>query len=456
MKLRLFLNYVTDMQWNAGPKRALFAILALPLFSAPALASDSIYAKNEHRHEARSDTLLLRLSDAEALFLERNVLLAAERLNVDVDRARIRQERLWQNPQVELEHQIVNRQGSGPIGFSDSDNSIVEIEQLVFDAGRRRQSVRLRAMEMARSEMQFDRFLRESKRFLREQFVALWFVNRQAGLYESQIEALERVLAGFQEQHEQGNVARMEVMRLRSLLYELTTQYHEALRERDEKQDRLALLLHLHDQTPVALLPETVGTTTTAVPVLQRDDLVQAALRARPEMLAVRQSVAISEQELRVERREALPEVGMGLVYDRLDGPAEPYVGLTMNVTVPLWNRNQGTIQAQRHRVRQEQMKAEYVEQEVMRDVDRARKRLERSMDLLERVEDRFEEDYSSMIDQLLQRYEEGALNLIEFIDFYESFREAMIRTWQIQREFLDAIGELNFSVGAEVVPMDF
>lgn len=60
------------------------------------------------------------------------------------------------------------------------------------------------------------------------------------------------------------------------------------------------------------------------------------------------------------------------------------------------------------------------------------------------------------IITQMLRRYQDGEIRLIEFIDFYDSFREAMIRSWSIQEEFLKAVEDLNMTVGIDLVPFEF
>lgn len=434
-----------------------FAACLLAALSGPAPAEVRAAGNFVETASEAADTVAVTLQQAETLFLERNLLLMAERMNMDIAEAEIRQARLWKNPEVEIEHQIINRAGSGPVGFTGSDNTVFEIEQEIFSSGTRRQTVRLREMERMAAEHRFDLVLRESKRILREQFFELAFLNRAAGLYREQIDALSRIRTGFEEQLEEGNIALAEVLRIRSLQLELTEEYHAVLRSRDEVQDRLRLFIHLDEGvTPDPVLPPEIGRETVHVPHFLQEELLQIAMRHRHDLRALTQESELSAQRLRVERTRAYPDVGIGLVYDRLDGPIDDYFGLMVNFQVPIWNRNQGHIEAQRHRIRQTELRMDRMQQQIFYDIERSLKRLERSIELLGQVDSGFEQDFSVIITQMLRRYQDGEIRLIEFIDFYDSFREAMIRSWSIQEEFLKAVEDLNMTVGIDLVPFEF
>ncbi len=402
------------------------------------------------------DTLKLSLSQCESLFLQQNLLLMAEQLNIDAAEAQIRQARLWDNPEFTVEHQIINRHADGPVGFTETDNTVFEIEQLIRTGGKRGHLVRLLELEKVQAEFRFDLLLREFKRSLRESFFSLAFLNRVAGLYQEQIDALENILLSFEEQHERGNVSRIEVMRMRNLLLELEQEYSEVLYERQSAQNTLQILLQTEDMIPLPVLPENVGSATMTAEGLDLNNLYAFALTSRSDLMAMQASQDAAQQLLRLERSNALPDVEVGLVYDRLDGPVDNYFGLSLNLPLPLWNRNQGNIQMARHQIRQSEIIVSEKQQRIRHEIAESLQRYQRASHLLGRLDDTFEDDFSAIMEVLLRQYQQGDIRLIEFIDFYASFREGVKRNFSIQEEFLKAAEDLNFTMGQDIFQFNF
>ncbi len=416
------------------------------------LTTSSALAFEDARSESDS-TVTLTLKEAEFLFLERNLELIASRFHLDIKEAEIRQARLWENPELTIEHQVINRSRSGPIGFTGSDNTVIEIEQLIFTAGKRSREIRLRELEKMEASHAFDLLLRTLKRDLREQFFELWFLTRSVQLYESQIDALVRIVDAFDSLSLQGDVARIEVMRLRALLLELEAEYASVLAGYGEAESSLRLLLrlpsaHIYPKTDAAFFEMM-----SARSLPDFDTLYQTSMRSRSDLRSLEATFAASRQAVRLERARAWPDVSVGVVYDKLDGVVDDYIGLTLNFQVPLWNRNQGNIRAARLQMQQTEAYQLYLRDEIEQELRLALESHARNLRLLLRLDPRFEQDFEAILETLLQQYQQGEIRLVEFIDFYESYREGLLRTFEIQNRFLQSVETLNYVVGIDVIP---
>jgi len=402
------------------------------------------------------DTLQLSLQEAEKLFLDRNLQLLAEYLDVEMHQAQVRQARLWQNPEFTVEHQMINRDHSGPIGFRSSDNTAFEIEQVLSTAGKRSRTIRLRELEREQAEHRFDRVLRELKGSLREHFFDLAYLNRKEVLYRRQISSLERVLGSFEELQSRGDIARVETLRLHGLLVELEKEFLEVRDERRELERALGLLLHLEHGIPRPQLPDDLEPYLHSAEPFDSRQLLQTALMKRHDLRELNAASSAARQNMRKERSSAWPDVGIGLVYDRLDGVVENYWGVSLNVQVPLFNRNQGAIQAARHRIRQADYQLSHHQYAITGEITRAVNRFEDTLTLYERIDPDYEEDFSLLIETLLHQYREGDIRLVEFIDYYNSFRESMIHIWSVRRDLLNAAEQLNQVTGQDIISFNF
>ena len=406
---------------------------------------------------ARSqDTLTFSLRDAETRFLKENLILMAEHLELDVGELEIQRAGLWDNPEIEVEHQIINRDGRGAVGFTGRDNTAFGIEQLFLTAGKRGHRVRLQELNKQRTEQQLNLLIRTFILTLREEYIRLAYLNRIEGLYQRQIDALEMILASFEDQYQQGNIPRLEIIRLRSLLLELETEYNEVLEDRMEARQSLKILLQLEDQIPVPELPEDPWQATNRPLELNVEDLYETALESRGDIRSTLIAVNAAERSLLLEQANQWPDLVIGLVYDRLDGFVENYFGIGFSMQIPLWDRNRGNIRIATHRIRQSELLLTQQQQELRHVLESAVSRVNRAQRLHERTELSYEYEFGEIIQALTIQYQRGDIRLIEFMDFYESFREGVIRKYSVQEDLLRAAEELNFKVGLDIFQFIF
>jgi cobalt-zinc-cadmium efflux system outer membrane protein len=64
----------------------------------------------------------------------------------------------------------------------------------------------------------------------------------------------------------------------------------------------------------------------------------------RPDVSASARRVAQAETLTRLARREAVPDLGLGALLQREGGALSPRVGLQIELSIPVWNRNQGPV----------------------------------------------------------------------------------------------------------------
>ncbi len=403
-----------------------------------------------------SDTLRMSLQEMETRFVEENLLLMAERLDLDILGQEIRKAGLWENPDFEIEHQIINRDGKGPIGFTGRDNTAFEIEQLIYTAGKRGHRIQIRELEKLQAEQRLDMLIRQFKRTIREEFITLAFLNRIEGLYQEQIEALEQILAAFEDQAEQGNIPRLEVIRIRSLLLEVEQEYGDVLKDQIDSRQTLRVLLQLEDEVPHPEMPDELGDALELPEELAVGELYETALNRRSDLQSARTATVAAERSLMLEKANQWPDVGVGLVYDRLDGLVNNYFGITFSMELPVWNRNRENMQIAQYQITQRELLVNQKQQELLHEIQASLERFDRATRLLERVDMTFEEEFGTIIDALMVQYQQGDIRLIEFIDFYESFRDGIVRNYGIWEDYFKAAEELNFAVGEDILQFNF
>lgn len=130
----------------------------------------------------KSDTLRLSLVAAETIFLKENLLLIAEKLQIEQAEALLMQAKLWPNPSLNIEE--VNLWASQRqlsyfgeelpplIGNRGRNQQIsIELEQLILTAGKRRKLMAIEEVSVDLSRQYFEDLLRN----LRTEFRKVYF-----------------------------------------------------------------------------------------------------------------------------------------------------------------------------------------------------------------------------------------------------------------------------------------
>lgn len=113
------------------------------------------------------DTLYLTVGEAERRFLEANLLLAAQKLRIQAEQARVWQARLWPNPQLMVSQMdLFTRQedpfGEGPWLRTPRANQVAAtLSQTLLTAGKRLKGVALAEAAVRLQEAAFAELLRQ-------------------------------------------------------------------------------------------------------------------------------------------------------------------------------------------------------------------------------------------------------------------------------------------------------
>ena len=310
--------------------------------------------------QSRSDTLVLTLSEAQALAVEANPELLAAIWRPEAARGDVRSARLIQfNPEAVFESRspgdgVASRfeaelgvelavAGQGGLRRSASEASLASALGRLDDEGRRVLAAVGRAYHGLVAAEQRVALLSEIDRL---NATLLGAVRTQ--LAEGEVSVLE------------ANLAVIEAARARARALEATSAHTTAALE-------VGRLLGLEPQVFVRT-PGPVSLADAPGSDLAVEDLVQRALSVRPDLRAAEYDVDRATQEGRLVRRDALPNLRVAGLATREDPLSDPRLGLSVGMELPLFNRNQG--QSDRRR-------AEVAEFEQLRRATELRIRIE-------------------------------------------------------------------------------
>jgi cobalt-zinc-cadmium efflux system outer membrane protein len=305
------------------------------------ISGDSVYsqpAPAENRPVVKGDTGMspLSLGDLEQMALQGNPTLAQAAAAIDASRGKALQAGLYPNPTIGY----VGEQ----IGIAGTAGELqgAFVQQTIVTAGKLRLSRAKYNQEAYEAEI---RAVGQQYRVLngiRTQFYELLALRRTIELNRNLLENAEESLRTYEEMFNTGQANRADV-----LLAEVAVNDAKiALRTLENRYP--ALWQHLTSLLGMPDLPEAPlkGQLEAEGPTLDWDKSLSRLLHESPELQAAQAHVFYDQITLQRERVEPIPNIQLqgaaGYNFETRNAVAS---GVQVGIKLPLWNRNQGTIQ---------------------------------------------------------------------------------------------------------------
>ena len=399
----------------------------------------------------RVDSVRLTLPEAEQRFFQNNLAVLAQQYNVSVAQAQALQARLIDNPTVSVEQNAINKninrehfEGRMP------GEVVVQVQQLFSIAGRRRAAGRVAQQNAVVEQYNLQDLLRTLRYQLRTTFYDVYFKQQTLKVYDTEIGSLSRTVNLYQTQFEKGNVALKEVIRLRAFLFTLQSERQALLN--DVATDQTDLHVLLREPSGVTFAPVADGARTRALSLqsLSEQQLVDTAQVLRTDLNARRATLEQQRLNLRLQQKLATPDLAVGYTYDKAGSYINDYHAFVLGVAVPIFNRNQGNVQAARAQVAGGQLLVDQQQLIVQSEVHQAYQLAARN-DVLFQNTDRDTAPFARLMIGIEQSYAKRILSVVEYLDFFESYKNNLVQINTLRANRVRAFEQLNYAVGKPV-----
>src|SRR6185312_15892659 len=288
----------------------------------------------------KQDTLRLTLSQAENIFLNKNLDVIAQKYSIDSARATVITAKLYNNPDFSFSNALYNTQTHH---FFDPEESI-EISQLILLAGKRNKAIALAESGINIAQFQFYDLLRTLRFVLRNDFYNIYFLEQSSKLYQIEISSLQKIVPAFEDQVKKGYMAPVDALRIKTQLYTLQAEYNNLQTNIDQVQTELKLLIRAGAYS--FIIPETQVSDLNNDVVAQSNyqSLVDSAIVNRPDLKVLNANIVFSNYNLKLQKAFAKPDITVGASYDRLGSYVQNYNAIGISIPLPFFNRNQGNI----------------------------------------------------------------------------------------------------------------
>jgi cobalt-zinc-cadmium efflux system outer membrane protein len=387
----------------------------------------------------------LTLDEALTLALENNRRLQAGFLELGVGRADFVQAGLLENPTLSLAFLIPSGGGRARIG-ADLVQSVAELWQLKH----RKELARL---GQDRRILDLSRFAGELVQDARAAYFEAVAARELRGVAGADVDFARTALAAVRRQVEVGVATRTEESLAEGEVLAAELAYRLLERAESSEKQRLAALLSLQRGLGDAVLADPLPA---AAALAGADDsLVERGAASRIDVRAARSEVLFAEAQVRLEQRRANPGVAAGFAAERTEsgGASDLVGGVAGSIELPLFDQNQAQIRRAEYRRDAVRKELEALLAEVSAEIRIAQGRARVARDAAEFVEQELLPQAERAAAQARRAYELGDTTVLALLESRRRVALARREAVRARLEIARAGSALERSVGAPLDP---
>jgi cobalt-zinc-cadmium efflux system outer membrane protein len=398
------------------------------------------------------DTVRIALPDAEKQFTAKNLQLIAEKYNIDIARAQVLQARVYNNPNLQLVGNIYNPDQKKWFDMSNKTGEyIINAQQLIILAGKRNKQIKLAQTNVLMAENQFYDLLRTLRYTLHSDFFQAAFLQQAIAAYQTPIASLQKMTANYSELQAKGVITLKEVVRVKSLLYNLQTEQTALQNQYNDVEAELQLLLQ-DNHTWFIPVTEVSGATMGSIRQYQLPALTDSAYANRHDLQLAANSLTYSQQNYQLQKALAVPDLTAGAQFDKRGSFVNDASFFTLAMDLPFFNRNKGNIKAAKIAIDQSKVALSQQKLTVENEVQQAYAKALNTEKMIKAIDPGFQNDFDKLLKSITENFEKKNISLLEFTDFYESYKENVLQWNQLQNDRIQAVESLNFSIGKAII----
>jgi cobalt-zinc-cadmium efflux system outer membrane protein len=249
-----------------------------------------------------------------------------------------------------------------------------------------------------------------------------------------------------------GEISEAELRKIELEALKYQTDVVNAETEYDIARQKLAALLGMGSQTdmPDSLAEDAEPDVAPSIP-----ELTAKALEVRPDLLAAERAHVLAEAGLSAARREALPDITLGITYTHSEflasGDNPNTFAFGVSLPLPIFDRNQANIGRAQLDMERANNEAARIAISIRQEVAEAARRVERAKSLLDVFQGGGMLDRAETSLRVAEKsYKAGAISLLELLEAQRTFLSARAEYLRAQYDNRQARIDLGYAVGGE------
>lgn len=377
--------------------------------------------------------------------LHHHLLLNAKQKEVEVAKASLAQEKLWENPQVSLSHNINNPVTHRYFEFNKEGQTDIQISQRIYIAGQRGERIRMASEEMSRAQygqLDAERLMRKE---LSGQMVQLFTLQQKVDVVQKEVLSMDTILQAYEEQKAKGNVSSIEIMRISGLRLQLLQEKAELMADITRLQQSIRLMGGLDAQT--VIVPKIDYAANAAMLEKIQLSTMKRELSDRSDIRADEHEVKSAEHHVKLQKANALPEINLTGEWDKNGSIGRNFFALGVTFSFPVLNRNQGNIRAARASLNSKRLLQDWNLRQAHSEMETAWEKLQMDLAIVKEAEKHQGMEIDRMLEEVQAQYMKRNISLLELADYYQTYKNTHFLMMDSQKDVLIGMAEMGINI---------
>lgn len=399
-------------------------------------------------HVLAQDSVHITLQKAEEQFMQKNLQLLAEKYNISIADAQMVQAKLYPNPNFSVTANAYDPSQHKFFNVSNSSGEYqLQLQQLIRLAGKRNKEIQLAKISIDRSSESFRELLRSLLFSLRSTFYNLYYLQRSAGYIDTELQYLQKLSDEYDALQKKDVVTLRDAVRIKSLYYSLKAERASLQNDLTDAEADMRILLQDNNRffSPDVSDPFFSSVKTNAYSL---QALTDTAMNNRPDIGVAKQNALYDLKNVSYQKALAVPDLTAGAQFDKRGSFVDNASFISLAIDLPFFNRNKGNIRAANISLQQSNMQVGLTTAKAENDVQRAYTKALNAEKELASVDPSFQANYDALLQGVTENFRKKNISLIEFTDFYESYRDNAVQINRLMNDRMQAIEQLNLAAG--------
>jgi cobalt-zinc-cadmium efflux system outer membrane protein len=396
-----------------------------------------------------AQTNTLSLAEVRRIALERNWDLLAAKSGVDSATAQLIVTKEFPNPTASLStasigtHENATSMGNGV--WDRSYDTIAAISQLFEVAGKRRNRQSAARAGVLGARARFYDAKRTLEQGVTKAYLAALLAEDNVRIYNQSSGYLQRQARIADERYKAGDLSDSDrkQIEINAGQYELQAKAAEAaaLQARVAVEVLMGVKEPLGQWTPAESI-ESLMASPPSPPAVRT-----AAGAARSDVLAAQGDLKAAQANLRLQKALRVPDPTISILAEHnppSGGPPVDTVGIGVSFPIPLWNRNNGAINAAQASLDQSEIALGRVQAQVFADIADAKAGYGEARARWERYRDELGPKATQVRESVAFAYEKGGASLVNLLDAERTDNDVRLARAQAMSDMASAVADLG------------
>jgi cobalt-zinc-cadmium efflux system outer membrane protein len=381
-----------------------------------------------------------------------NLSLLIKQYDVSIAKSGYLQAKLWYNPNLTYGQTLYNQESKKFFDnnypqYNEVDRTF-QLQQLLTIGGRHSATAKLAKVGLVQSEFQLADLLRSLKYQLYTDISDLYNNQSLSNMYAAEEDKIRHLVESTRAEYKLGNASGNDVIRLQAQLQDIVAQEITSRQAISNDEQDLGILLVYPGNT--YLVVNDLGIPSAEIPPYIA--VLDSAKNNRPDLKLAYAGVQYSEQNLKLQQSTAVPDLTLGIANVGAGSVIPNYWGITANIDLPVFNRNQWNKSAAKEEKKQAELNDSLALYSVVNQVTAAFTNLYRINNQYAQIDSHYESDLDEMMNNAVNNYDKRYINLLDLLSQITTYTDGKTNLINMKVQYFNAIHSINYTTGIDII----